>query len=90
MAGFQGRLTGVDIVRNYGEDLPVVVANEGELRQVFLIIIMNALDAMGGQGRLELSTAREADSAVIRISDTGIGIPEKAQKNVSIPSLPQR
>jgi signal transduction histidine kinase len=85
MVGFQGRLMDVDIVRNYGEDLPVIVANEGELRQVFLIIIMNALDAMGEQGRLELSTAREADSAVIRISDTGIGIPEKAQKNVFDP-----
>jgi len=85
MVGFQGRLADMEIVRNYAEDLPRIFANEGELRQVFLIIITNALDAMEERGRLGLSTALEGDSAVISISDTGVGIPEKSRKNIFDP-----
>ena len=45
----------VRVEREVGEDLPPVVADPDQLQQVFLNLIMNALDAMPGGGRLGIS-----------------------------------
>jgi signal transduction histidine kinase len=45
------------------------------LRQVFIAIIANALDAMEDKGSLTLDTGIEGGGIVIRIRDTGPGIP---------------
>ncbi len=71
---FQGRLRDVEIVRNYQADLPVINASEGELRQVFLAIMTNALDAMENSGTLTLETKAEGGSVMIKIVDSGPGI----------------
>jgi two-component system NtrC family sensor kinase len=65
------------VVREYNTQLPVVEADQSQLQQVFMNIILNAADAMNGTGRLVLAT-RESDTAGfvdIAISDTGSGIP---------------
>ncbi len=72
--GFQGRLQNVEIVRNYGDGLPAVHGSEGELRQVFIALITNALDAMKERGTLTLETGFEGDSVVGTVRDTGCGI----------------
>ncbi len=79
--GFQGRLKDIEIQRRYQPEGPVIRGNEGELRQVFLAVITNALDAMYDKGCLVLETAAQEESSVIRISDTGSGIsPENMLK----------
>jgi PAS domain S-box-containing protein len=72
--GFQGRLKEIDVMRKFGEKLPPVRASEGELRQVFLAIITNALDAMQDRGTLTLETGIGAETVFLKISDTGSGI----------------
>jgi signal transduction histidine kinase len=53
----------------------VVLGNALQLQQVFLNIVRNALQAMRGQGgRLEITTARAADRAVVEFADSGPGI----------------
>lgn len=71
---FQGRLKSVNVNRSYPEEPIRVHANEGELRQVFLAIITNALDAMADKGTITLETGLHGKSAVVRIIDTGPGI----------------
>jgi two-component system NtrC family sensor kinase len=75
MVNFQGRLKDVDVVRQYQEEVPVICANEGDLRQVFLAIIANAVDAMEGEGTLVIETGTAGNSISVKISDTGPGIP---------------
>jgi len=82
---FQGRLRDVEIVKEYGDDVPPIHASEGELRQVLLAIITNALDAMAEQGRLTVGTLAEGDHVKISIADTGPGIPEENQKRIFDP-----
>jgi len=80
--GFQGRLKNVEIVGNYGDRVPSVFGSAGELRQVLIVIITNALDAMEENGVISFTTAVEDGFAVIRISDNGPGIPEEARSRI--------
>jgi signal transduction histidine kinase len=73
LVGYQGRLKKVTVTKKYGESF-LVSGNEGELRQVILVLLINALDAMENKGALTVETGTETDSAWIRISDTGPGI----------------
>jgi signal transduction histidine kinase len=67
-------------------DLPKVMTDEGRISQVFINIIINALDAMPDGGKLDVSTRRGLDdqgneAVLISFADTGTGIPrEEIQK----------
>lgn len=75
LIGLQGRLKEIEIVRIYNRELPLIEESEGELRQAFLAIITNSLDAMQDRGVLTLETGIENDAVFINISDTGLGMP---------------
>ncbi|HME73460.1 MAG TPA: ATP-binding protein [Myxococcota bacterium] len=55
--------------------LPPAMAYGGELNQVWLNLIDNALDAVASGGRVDVSAAREGEKLVVRIADDGPGIP---------------
>jgi len=54
-----------------------LTADPAALKQTFLNLCLNALDAMGKGGTLSVSSCLEETVAVIRISDTGSGIPRE-------------
>jgi two-component system NtrC family sensor kinase len=83
--GFQGRLKNVEIARRYDEAAPIVHGNEGELRQVFLALLTNALDAIHNKGALTLETGTGEGVAIIRITDSGPGIPVDALAKIFDP-----
>ncbi|WP_305045564.1 ATP-binding protein [Geoalkalibacter sp.] len=72
-------LAGVEIVRDYQPDPPVVRADREKLRQVFTNLILNAAQAMAGRGRLRLSIRRAGAALEIQVADSGPGIPAEAQ-----------
>jgi len=69
----------IEIVKNLDPFLPFVQGNAGQLKQVFMNIIVNAAEAMHGSGRLTITTSRSPDgrSVLIEFTDTGEGIPEE-------------
>ena len=75
LINFQGRLKEVVVLRDFQNGVPMVLGNEGELIQLFRVIILNALDAMEDNGTLTLETGNEGNSLFVKISDTGCGIP---------------
>jgi signal transduction histidine kinase len=66
---------GVTVVREYDAEVPPIEAYPGELNQVWTNLIDNALDAMGDDGTLRLSTRREKGAVVVEVADTGGGMP---------------
>lgn len=62
-------------------DLPLITAHMDQLRQVFLNLVLNACDAMTDGGCLSLRTqalpptSDQLGAIVIRVADTGMGIP---------------
>jgi signal transduction histidine kinase len=79
------KLTGIDVVREFGADVPLVDAYVAELNQVWTNVIDNAIDAMGGEGTLRLSTSVDGDHVVIEIADTGPGIDPAVRERVFEP-----
>ena len=61
---------------------PHILCDEEQIRQVFLNLIANALDAMPKEGWLDISTTLVEDKVEIKFSDTGIGIPEEQIERV--------
>ncbi|HZV95733.1 MAG TPA: GAF domain-containing protein [Candidatus Nitrosocosmicus sp.] len=72
----QPRFASSELVTQLDPGLPPVIANEGQLRQVFLGIAANALEAMEGRGRLTVCTRVRGGEAEIEFTDAGPGIPE--------------
>jgi signal transduction histidine kinase len=66
-------------------DLPRIEAYGGELGQVWTNLIHNALDAMNGQGDLAIEARPTVGGVVVRISDTGPGIPDSIQPRIFDP-----
>ena len=81
------RLAGIEVERDYGENLPRITAYGSELNQVWTNLIANAIDAVDEDttGRIKLRTTQERDRLLVEISDNGPGIPEEIQDRVFEP-----
>ena len=70
----KAKAKGATIALDVEPDLPPVCATEGELNQVWLNLIDNALDAIPDSGSIDISARRELDRVVVRVVDNGPGI----------------
>ncbi len=71
-------------------EIPDVLCNTTELREVFTNIINNALDAMPEGGTLSFSTWSDDDNVFISVSDTGKGMPEEVKRKIFDPFFTTR
>jgi signal transduction histidine kinase/ActR/RegA family two-component response regulator len=75
----------VGLAAQLGE-IPLVLGNPSELREVLTNIIFNAVDAMPEGGKLTIATQPQAEGWVeVRIADTGIGMTEEVKKRIFDP-----
>jgi two-component system NtrC family sensor kinase len=67
-------------------DLPSIESDRGQLQQVFLNIINNALDAVKDGGEIAVRTSRkDSDSLRVTIKDNGEGIPPQNLERIFEP-----
>ncbi len=76
---------GVTVRREYGPDVPPVMASGNELNQVWTNLLVNAVDALNGGGRITIRTFRDGEHVVIHIDDDGSGIPAEIQSRIFDP-----
>jgi signal transduction histidine kinase len=68
------------------DDLPLVESDRGQLQQVFLNLLNNAVSAVKDGGHIKVSLAMgDKDSVSITVADDGIGIPESHLKRIFEP-----
>jgi signal transduction histidine kinase len=78
---------GIEVIKHYG-DLPMLQCFPGQLNQVFMNILANAIDALDelpdpeALRQIEVTTAETTDAVVIRIQDNAGGIPEPMRQKV--------
>jgi two-component system NtrC family sensor kinase len=78
----QMRESNVSVETQLDSSVPEVMASTNQMRQVMLNLFKNAKEAMPKGGTLTIRTAREEDDVVIRIRDTGVGIPEEIRDRI--------
>ena len=76
----------IHVILQLQENLPVIRADHGQLQQVFLNVINNAIDAIRNDGEIHITSRRENQKTVmVAISDTGPGIAPDILKNIFEP-----
>ncbi|MBC8161049.1 MAG: PAS domain S-box protein [Roseiflexaceae bacterium] len=79
------RYSSIQLIFTPATDLPEVTCNPDQLRQVFLNLMLNAIDAMPDGGTLTVRSLAGANVALIEVRDTGIGIPEAVRARLFEP-----
>lgn len=77
-----------DLETDYAPDLPQFYCCMGELKQVFLNLLINAVDAVaeaGKPGLIKVSTKQKHNELIVEISDNGIGIPDDIKDKIFTP-----
>jgi len=75
----------IKIKKIFDQDLQAIIADETQLKQVFLNIILNAAQAMEGNGKLTITTVSDKKQVKVKIADTGPGIPPEVMGKLFSP-----
>ncbi|MEK6798383.1 MAG: ATP-binding protein [Planctomycetota bacterium] len=85
LVSFDGRAKTSRIELQRLDSLPKTYALRGQLQQVFINLLLNALDAMPEGGTLAVSARAHGRSTVFSVADTGCGIPREVGRRVFEP-----
>src|SRR5262249_44643375 len=66
-------------------DLARVLGCSGELNQVWMNLVDNAIDAVDASGRIELRALRDGDNVLVTVVDNGSGIPPDIRNRIFDP-----
>jgi signal transduction histidine kinase/DNA-binding response OmpR family regulator len=77
----------ISVTRKLASDLPTINAVSDQLKQVFLNIVINAIEAMpqGGELCIETKLSEDGEDLSVAFTDTGTGLSEKEQENIFEP-----
>jgi signal transduction histidine kinase len=85
-SGPQAQEGGIVIEKHLAKNLPPVLLDPEQIRRVFINIILNGLQSMSAGGILRICTAKKrTGQVVVRIVDTGSGIPQTARARIFDP-----
>jgi signal transduction histidine kinase len=74
----QAIMNNVRMTTEFNSDVPSVYCDENQLKQVFINLMKNAIEAMPDGGNLTVCLMRNTENTVlIRIKDQGVGIPKE-------------
>lgn len=74
----------IEIIKEFGE-LPEVVCHPGQLNQVFMNVISNAIESIEGKGSVAITTSATPDLVSVKVKDTGSGMTEKVKSRIFDP-----
>ncbi len=77
----------VDIIKNYDNLLPEIESNSGKITQIFMNILLNAIQAIKEKGKIIITTGHDIlkNAIMVSIKDDGIGIPRNIMNKIYDP-----
>ncbi len=85
LLGHKLKHTSIEVRRDYDRDLPTLTVHGSELNQVWTNLLDNAIDALGEQGTITITTRRDGPCVVVDVADDGPGIPEDVRDRIFDP-----
>ena len=95
MVGQQLKVRGIEVIWDLEPDLPLILADQDRMEQVFINLLINARDAIDekwrskmyrkGEKQITLKTESDSQWLSITISDTGPGIPDSIIERIFEP-----
>jgi signal transduction histidine kinase len=85
LVGYQLRAAGIEVEMDLDSDPAVVDADHFQMEQLFLNLVLNALDAMREGGTLSLRTRVRGGKVIAEVRDTGHGIPAEVRERIFDP-----
>lgn len=76
---------GVQLARELAEDLPALAVDKGQMHQVLVNLVVNAVQAMPDGGRLVIRTASDEEGVSLAVQDTGEGMTKETVKKMFVP-----
>jgi len=77
---------GIHVDLELGDSLPIIESDRGQLQQIFLNLVNNAIDAIGKDGKVTIKTKmRDQNSIQIDVEDNGKGIPQEIISHIFEP-----
>ena len=76
----------ISVIENYG-DVDPLVCYPSRLNQVFLCLLVNAIEAIEGTGQIVITTQKNDDKLSVSIQDSGIGIPAESLGEIFDPGF---
>lgn len=67
----------LDVKVEVGDELPQILGDRGQIKQVFFNLIKNAMEAMQPEGQLSILARKDDDFIYLQFADTGSGISEE-------------
>jgi signal transduction histidine kinase len=85
LVGHQAQLTKIKLIREETPSLPLVKGDSGQLQQVLINLIVNAIQAMPNGGELKIISFTKGDLVKVAINDVGEGIPPENMDKLFTP-----
>ncbi|MEE9169689.1 MAG: ATP-binding protein, partial [bacterium] len=79
----------ISVVKEYGE-IPLLACYPGELNQMFMNLLMNAVQAIERNGTITIRSFVEKGNVHVQIKDTGIGVSSERIKELFDPSFTKK
>ena len=84
---YDGIFTDVDIVKQFGADVPLVRIDSEQIRRVMINVVDNAIEAVDRRGRIAIETCYDESNHLVRlvVADDGPGIPAGEREKLFLP-----
>ncbi len=76
---------GIIVTTEIDKNLPEITADDIQINRIFINLILNAVDAMGKEGKLNIALKNTGDHILIQFSDTGQGIKNEDKNKIFEP-----
>ena len=76
---------GIELIRLLSPDLPKITADPGQLNQLLVNLVVNALQSMPGPGKITVQTRFSDNNVYLIVEDTGTGMSKEVLDKIFVP-----
>jgi two-component system NtrC family sensor kinase len=77
--------SGIALKKELTRNLPEILADENQLQQVLVNLVVNAIQAIPGKGTITITTGEYVNGVFLAVQDNGVGMPDDVRDKIFLP-----